>query len=172
MSDIKNDSDLKPSDHILDDFLHEIGGATTWDVARKLLGDLREAFKREQESAEPTPVRQPSDAAVEAFRDWVDPSEDIGEIEFMQRIRSGLEAAYRVDAPRPLLDREAAIKHLGGSELAAATVDHLLSADLMRPMPTRAELAYWLCETFTADTGGTSWDLAAECILIALNGGD
>jgi hypothetical protein len=48
MSDIKNDTDLKPSDHILDDFLHELGATTTWDVARKFLADLREAFAREQ----------------------------------------------------------------------------------------------------------------------------
>jgi hypothetical protein len=62
--------------------------------------------------AEATPDRRPSDAAVEAARaareqvvrsidrasdgtDWPDP------------MRAALEAAYRVDVPRPLLDREA-----------------------------------------------------------------
>lgn len=39
------------------------------------------------------------------------------------------------------LDREAAISWLGGSELAAATVDHLLSSGLVRPLPTREQIA-------------------------------
>lgn len=48
MSDIKNDTDLKPSDHILDDFLHDIGAAITFEVGQKFLADLRAAFKREE----------------------------------------------------------------------------------------------------------------------------
>lgn len=48
MSDIKKDTDLKPADHILDYWLTKHGMAVTFDDARELLGDLREAFAREQ----------------------------------------------------------------------------------------------------------------------------
>lgn len=103
--------------------------------------------------------------------------------------RAALEAAAPLLGPRALLDRGAAlsamIAHIYEDGDTAVVRQGLpsqewtllsLAADavmeLARPMPTQAQLADWLRETFTADSGGTSWDLAAECLLIALNGAE
>lgn len=84
-------------------------------------------------------------------------------------------------APRPLLDPQAvaeivytAIRATAGPAAASVVGTDILSEllKLARPMPTQAELADWLRETFTADSGGTSWEMAAECLLIAMNGAD
>ena len=71
---------------------------------------------------QPVPDRQPSDAAVEAaaqelFRDqdgdfvqpdhpWLTTFESSRRPKYTRRARAALEAAYRVDEPRPALDRD------------------------------------------------------------------
>jgi hypothetical protein len=99
------------------------------------------------EAAEPASGQRPSDAAVEAAQSVyrIDPP----------YMRDALKAAYRVDAPRPLLDREA-VQHAlqlhwwdEDSEPCACGFDflaagqgwkhHLADAvlELARPMPTQ-----------------------------------
>lgn len=96
-------------------------------------------------------------------------------------MRAALEAAAPLLGPRPLLDQQAvadvvytAVRTQAGPAVASLVGTDVLGRlmELARPMPTQAELAEWLRETFTADPGGTSWDLAAECLLIALNGAE
>ena len=61
----------------------------------------------------PTPDRQPSDAAVEAALDKL---EEQGVIEW-DHVRAALEAAYRVDVPRPQVTREQIRKALTGKPI-------------------------------------------------------
>jgi hypothetical protein len=114
----------------------------------------------EEAIGDPIPSRQPSDAAVEAAAQaiyacppgrrqipWASVSNGPARDEFLRAARSALEAAYRVDAPRPLLDREAVAARLlyeEGSEWAEGTDRHYELADavmeLARPMPTQEQV--------------------------------
>lgn len=58
MGDIQNDTDLKPSEHILDDWLSKHGMAVTFDDAREFLAELREAFGREESAPRPVIDRE------------------------------------------------------------------------------------------------------------------
>lgn len=113
----------------LDKLLEERGHfLTTFDVRRVLDEDRWGAGK-------PTADRQPSDAAVEAA--YKAASEIWGHGPYAA-INAALEAAYRVDAPRPLLDREA-VKAVLAKRLHGEQVVDLLM-ELARPMPTREQI--------------------------------
>lgn len=152
--------------------------------------------------AEPAPDRQPSDAAVEAAAKasyevlasvwrWLDLSDSEKNMR-RQRARAALVAAYRVDAPRPLLDREATTRAI---EAASSRNDHIIGRtyveayadvfadavmELARPMPTREQIATAIDPVaFDAHKSDESYDnrrkLAlsdAAAVLALLNGAD
>lgn len=101
---------------------------------------------------------EPSDAAVEAALvedqpSWHKIPEDLRS-ELRLRMHAALEAAYRVDAPRPFLDREAVADAIdrhydedvympiypedGSRCIGSAAADAVM--ELARPMPTREQI--------------------------------
>ena len=130
-----------------------------------------------------TPDWHPSDAAVEAAEQETDSwPEDAGfpwlpEGGRESAIRGILRAAYRVDAPRPLLDREA-VEDLwpliGDDEGERDFRNDLIDAvmELARPMPTRAELLDWVREIFDPEFKAPAYSEVAEKLLARLNGAE
>lgn len=112
------------------------------------------------------PAREPSDAAVEAALvedqpSWHKIPEDLRS-ELRLRMHAALEAAYRVDAPRPFLDREAVADAIdrhydedvympiypedGSRCIGSAAADAVM--ELARPMPTREQIAAGIHKAF------------------------
>lgn len=133
-------------------------------------------------------ARQPSDAAVEAaaqqyWQAGVDANTG-GSGSKRDWMRAALEAAYRVDAPRPLLDREAV--HQAIADNVWPTVDgvEIIEAvpavmELARPMPTREQIAQVLHDQNQVhawdtnrcdDACGIAYYQRADAVLALLNG--
>lgn len=105
-------------------------------------------------AAHPEPDRHPSDAAVEAaaqqyWQAGVDANTG-GSGSKRDWMRAALEAAYRVDVPRPLLDRDElgrVLIHFGADVRAEANEPAVMFGEvvdavmkLARPMPTREQI--------------------------------
>lgn len=140
---------------------------------------LDEEYVRHMLAAHPAePAAVVTDEAVAATRAWLDEYYDFALRGTDEAARLLLETAAPLLGLRPLLDREAVHQAIAANVWAVegdgVEIIEAVPAvmELARPMPTQAELADWLRETFTADTIGPTWDLAAECLLIALNGAE
>jgi hypothetical protein len=83
----------------------------------------------------------------------------------VQRAESLRKAHYRAMAAKSAEARRAKKEAAARAALEAAE-PHMAPA-----LPTRDELAEWLREIFSADAEGTTWDVAAEELLLLLNGG-
>lgn len=121
-----------------------------WEFAERLISEY---------VTEVCSTRQPSGAAVEAGAKaaWhLDDKASMREVS-----RAVLEAAYRVDAPRPMLDRQAMVwamcradrkepegKSADWLQLAEETFGRYVDAvmGLVRPLPTEEQLDEWLTE--------------------------
>lgn len=158
---------------------------------------LVEGFDAAAHPAEPAPDRQPSNAAVQAAATAMQPTAGNHQVNCptyslrpfdectcgiranaLFRARFALEAAYRVDAPQPLLDREAAQRRLS-KFFGGYSDDHYRMAidaavmELARPKPTQEQIEQALDSVFdTHIDGPVPVQKLAAAVLALLNGAE
>lgn len=160
------------------------------DPMMKLPDNVRTRINElfEEAIGESTPSRQPSDAAVEAAdRAYFDTLGTLTDTQSLFPMRDALEAAYRLDAPRPLLDRDAVKSLIGQAQTASwgsgqSTNDFVDAVmELARPMPTREQIAQVLHDQNQVhawdtnrcdDACGIAYYQRADAVLALLNGAE